>query len=272
VSAARRLARAAAAAAIAAACAGAPGAAALEGYPGSTWGDLYYEIPSPGSSDLVLEGWVRQGVALKRWPIGRAHLVLQSYATLRYKWDSLGLDWNNYLGPGAGLAVDLDLPSFPSMSAGVEYVHQWNTRPDVSLPYAALFVNWFGSWDVRSGRWPGSTWGDLRWEVPNSGPDDLILEGWVRQGWTLHRWRPAPYTFALSPYLRFRYKLDTLGLDWNNYAGPGVGLALDVDGLKGFLPAAGIEYAWEKNLSSPGGVHRIDLVVRWYGWWDLGRR
>jgi hypothetical protein len=266
-----RLARVAAAA-LAAAVAAPGGAAAIEGYPGSTWGDVYWELPSPGESDLVLEGWARQGVAWRRWRASNARLVLQTYGTLRYKWDSRGLEWNNYLGPGAGVALDLAAPRFPIVSVGVEYVHQWSTRSEVSAPYTAPFLDWFHWWDLGEGEWPGTTWGMLRWEIPNAGPDNLTLEGWARQGRVLHRWRRAPLAYVLSPYLRVRYKLDTLGLDWNNYVGPGVGLALDVEGLKGFQPAAGIEYAWEKNLASPGDVHRIDLVVRWYGWWDLGRR
>jgi hypothetical protein len=266
-----RIARAAAGALAAAWVCAAPPAAAIDGFPGSTWGDVSWEIPSPGDDDLILEGWVRQGVAWKRWRAGKAAFVLQTYGTLRYRWDSLGLDWNNYLGPGVGAAVDLSAPGLPIATVGVEYVHQWNTRPDVAAPYTALFTDWFHWWDVRKGEWPGTTWGALRWEIPNDGPDDLTFEGWARQGLVLERWKRQPLTWVLSTYARVRWKVDTLGLDWNNYVGPGVGLALDLDGVKGLQPAAGIEYAWEKNLSSPGGVHRIDLVVRWYGWWNLGR-
>ncbi len=267
-----RLARLAAAA-LAAAWAGAPGSAGgVEGFPGSTWGDLYWEIPSPGASDLVLEGWIRQGVAWTRWPSGKASFVLQTYATLRYKWDSLGEDWNNYLGPGAGVAVDLAAPGFPLVTGGVEYVYQWNTRSDTAAPYTAPFLDWYHWWDIRQGDWPGTTWGSLRWEIPFDGSGNLILQGWVRQGWVLHRWKPEPLAFVFSPYLRVRYKVDTLGLDWNNYLGPGIGLALDLDGVKGLQPAAGIEYAWEKNLRSAGGVHRVDFVLRWYAFWDLAKK
>jgi hypothetical protein len=38
---------------------------ALEGLPGSTWGDLHWEIPDSGDSNVILEGWVRQGIAWK---------------------------------------------------------------------------------------------------------------------------------------------------------------------------------------------------------------
>jgi hypothetical protein len=259
------------AAALAAALLAIAPAAALD-LPGSTWGDVYWELPRPGEDDLVLEGWARQGIAWWRGPAGPLRLQLQTYATVRYKWDSLGLEWNNYLGPGLGAALDLGLPSLGVATVGVEYVHQWSTRSGVSAPYWAPFLDWYGSWDVAEGHWPGASWGDLRWELPESGPDDLVLEGWVRQGRELHRWRRAPYAWVLSAYARVRFKLDSRGLDWNNYAGPGAGLAVDLDGLPGLQPALGLEYAWEKNLASAGATQRIDLVLRWYAWWDLRRR
>ena len=267
-----RLARAAAAALAAALAAGPAAAAALDGYPGSTWGDVYWELPRPGDDDLVLEGWIRQGVAWKRWTPGDWKLVLQTYGTLRYKWDSLGLDWNNYLGPGLGVGLDLSLPVGAVVTVGVEYVHQWNTASGTTTPYWAPFLDWYGWWDVAAGRWPGATWGDLRWELPGGGPDDLILEGWIRQGRELHRWRREPLGFVLSAFLRLRFKLDSRGLDWNNYVGPGVGVAVDLDGLSGLQPSAGVEYSWEKHLATSAEVQRIDLVLRWYAWWDLGRR
>jgi hypothetical protein len=262
--------RPAAAVALALTLASAP-ASAIEGLPGSTWGDLYWDVPSRGDENVVLEGWVRQGVAWRRWSVGRAKLVLQTYGTVRYRWDSLGLDWNHYVAPGVGAAVDLALPRMPALTAGVEWVDQWNTRSGGTTPYAAVFVDWYHAWELSRGDWPGSTWGDIRWQLPSDAREDLVAEGWVRQGVVLQRWRWDPRALVLGPYVRVRWKLDTLGLDWNNYAGPGVGLGLDLDGVKGFQPGVGVEYAWERNLASSGSVHRVELVARWYGWWDLRR-
>ena len=125
---------------------------------------------------------------------------------------------------------------------------------------------------IRESNWPGSTWGDLRWEIPNSGPSDLVLQGWVRQGVVIYRWKPQPLAFLLSTYVLVHYSVDTLGPDYNNYAGPGAGVGLDLDGVKGLQPTFAVEYAWEKNLRSPGGVQRLDFLLRWYAWWDLAKR
>jgi hypothetical protein len=264
---------AAALAAVAAASALAPGAAAgIDGFPGSTWGDLYWELPSEGRQDAVLEGWIRQGVAWHRWAAGSARLVLQTYGTVRYRWDSLGLDWNNHVTPGVGLALDLSLPRMPAVTVGVEAVDRWNTRSGTTTPCAALFANWYHSWGFLGGGWPGATWGDVRWEIPSDAREDLIAEGWLRQGVVLERWRRGDLAVVVSPYALVRWKVDTLGLDWNNRLGPGAGLALDLDGVKGLQPGLAVEYAWERNLVSAGSVHRLDLVARWYGWWDLSRR
>lgn len=261
------------AAALAALCAAAAGgAAALDGLPGSTWGDLSWDLPGEGDRDVILQGWVRQGVAWRRWRAGEAALVLQTYGTVRYRWDRLGLPWNDHVAPGLGAAVDLAAPRMPALTAGVEWVDAWHVRSGSTTPYGALFLDWYHWWDFRRGGWPGSTWGDVRWALPADAREDLVAEGWVRQGLVLARWRREPLGLVLSPYLRLRAKADTLGLDWNNHVAPGAGLGLDLDGVKGLQPGVAVEYAWEKHLASRGAVHRVDLVVRWYGWWDLGRR
>jgi hypothetical protein len=260
-------------AALAAACLAPPtSTSAVVGFPGSSWGNFYQEFSRPGVNEAILQGWIRQGVAWGRWQAGDVRFVLQTYGTFRYWWDGLADSWNNYLAPGAGVAVDFTAPNLPLATAGVEYVYQWSYRSGVSEPYWAPFLNWYHWWDIRENNWPGSTWGDLRWEIPDTGPTDLVLMGWVRQGVVIHRWRPDPLTFLLSPYLLFRYSLDTLGPDYNNYAGPGAGIAVDMDGVRGLQPSWAIEYAWEKNLRSQGGVQRLDLVLRWYTSWDLAKR
>lgn len=268
----RSLARAAAAA-LAVLVASVPGAAVgHEGLPGSTWGQLSWDVPSEGERDAILEGWIRQGIAWRRWSLGDARLVLQTYGTVRYRWDSAGLEWNNDVAPGAGAAVDLALPRMPALTGGVEWLYQWYTRSGATVPYAALFVDWYHAWGLARGDWPGATWGDVRWEFPSDARENLIAEGWVRQGVVLWRWRRDPHALVLGPYVRVRGKADTLRLSWNNYVGPGAGLGLDLDGVKGLQPGVAIEYAWERNLVSSGAVHRLDLILRWYGWWDLARR
>ena len=261
-----------AAVALAAALAAAQPASAADGFPGSTWGELHLDVPRPGRTDLVLEGWTRQGITWTSWRAGTTELLLQPYATFRYKWDSEGLEWNSALGPGVGLSLDLRVPDGPLISAGVELVHQWNYRSGTARPYAAPFLNWYHWWALAGPGWPGSTWGDLRWELPSSGADDLVLQGWIRQGLVVARWPLGGQTLLLGPSLRLRYAADTAGLAWNNSVGLGAGLALDLERERGPTLSWGVEYTWQRNLRPAGDVQLVTLFMRWYGWWDLGGR
>jgi hypothetical protein len=168
-----------------------------------------------------------------------------------------------------GAAIDYYAPRWPIASWGIEYIQQQNYRSGDDNPYTALFMNWFHWWDIQNKGYPGTTWGDLRWEIPNSGTKNLILEGWVRQGITLKRWERGQTNFLLGPYGRIRYKWDSRGLDWNNYVAPGVGIALDMESGKGPLVSWGVEYSWQKNYRSGDDVHLVEVFMRWYAWWDL---
>jgi hypothetical protein len=245
---------------------------ALEGLPGSTWGDFHWELPDDGRDNLILEGWVRQGMAWKKWQKNTASLLLTTYITARYKWDSRGYDWNNYLGPGIGTALELYNPEGPLLSWGVEHIYQMNYRSGGEDPYTALYMNWYDWWGFTSKEYPGSTWGDLRWEIPNSGSDNLILEGWVKQGKELSRWKKGGNDFILNPFVKVRFKWDSESLDWNNYIAPGAGISVDMESEKGPLISYGTEYVWEKRFRSGDDVHRIDFFVRWYAWWDLAKK
>jgi hypothetical protein len=242
---------------------------AIEGYPGSAWGDLHWEDSDSGNSNAILEGWVRQGISWKKWQKEKASFQLTTYITTRYKWDSEGFDWNNYIKPGAGVAVEMYNPSGPLVSWGAEHLYEINYRSGDNEGKTELYMNWYHWWDIHKKGYPGSTWGDLRWEIPNSGDDNVILDGWIRQGVTVKNWAQGNNTFLLDPYVKIHYKGDSEGLDWNNYIRPGVGIALDMENAKGPLMSWGIEYSWEKNLQTGDDAHRVEVYMRWYAWWDL---
>ena len=242
---------------------------AIEGLPGSSWGELYGESTSNGYANAILNGWIRQGVAWKKWQKGSATLQLNTYITARYKWDSEGFDWNNYLGPGAGVALEMYRQNGPVASWGVEHIYQINYRSADNAPYTASFKDWSHWWDISNRQYPGQTWGAIRWEIPNSGDSNVTFEGWFRQGVVWKQWTYNNSSCLLDPYVKVRFKVDSEGLDWNNYIAPGIGIAIDRENPKGPSLSWGIEYSWEKNLSSGSDAHKVELYMRWYAWWDL---
>jgi hypothetical protein len=111
----------------------------------------------------------------------------------------------------------------------------------------------------------GSTWGDMREEIPRTGNDNLILQGWIKQGVDWARWGNT----TLNTYATLRYKVDTQKLDWNNSVGPGFGISLDAYTAGGLSAQVGIEYIWDRFFQSERNEQKVAFYVGWYGWWDL---
>ncbi|UCF05153.1 MAG: hypothetical protein JSV33_14740 [bacterium] len=112
----------------------------------------------------------------------------------------------------------------------------------------------------------GSTWGELRWDLPREGEDNLIFNGWFKQGID---WMRSGNT-TLNTYAVLRYKWDIEEYDWNNAIAPGVGISLDTYSPGGVIATLGFEYQWEKLLYGPDTMyHKAVIYVNWVGWWDL---
>jgi hypothetical protein len=120
----------------------------------------------------------------------------------------------------------------------------------------------------------GSTWGELRGELPDDVENNMLLRGWVKQGVDWAKWGNV----TLNTYATLRYQLDTEGYDWNNLVGPGLGIALEAYSSKGVTASFGVEYMWDRYIgvdeASPFDVNAQKLVIyaNWYGWWDLMRK
>lgn len=119
---------------------------AIEGYPGSTWGELRKELPMhDGQENLILDGWVEQGIDWQRW----GNIRLNTYATVRYKLDSEGLDWNNSIGPGLGIALNHITPKGNQIRFGVEYINDRFFKSKRTDEKTIIFLKWFQYWDLK---------------------------------------------------------------------------------------------------------------------------
>lgn len=124
---------------------------AIEGFPGSTWGELRQDLPNDegpdGPRDLYLQGYVEQGVDWTRW----GNLRFNTYGILRYKWDSEALDYNNSLGPGLGIGLLHVTPNGNYVKLGVEHIWEIfyrgaNARNEEKT---LLYLRWFQWWDLK---------------------------------------------------------------------------------------------------------------------------
>jgi hypothetical protein len=113
----------------------------------------------------------------------------------------------------------------------------------------------------------GSTWGDLRQEIPKNGDSNLLLQGWFKQGVDWAKWGNT----TLNTYATLRYRVDTENLDWNNSVGPGFGVSLEAYSSKGLVASWGIEYLWDRFFQADRTEQKLVFYMGWYGWWDLKR-
>jgi hypothetical protein len=121
------------------------GAHAIEGFRGQTWGEARQELPRDGDSNLVLQGWLRQGIDWAKW----GNLTINTYATLRYQADTEKLDYNNSIGPGLGISLEAYTPKGAVAAVGVEYIWDRFFEADQTNEKVAIYVNWYGWWDLK---------------------------------------------------------------------------------------------------------------------------
>jgi hypothetical protein len=120
-------------------------ARAIEGLRGQTWGEMRQEIPKDGDSNLLLQGWVRQGVDWAKWD----GLTLNTYATLRYHADSRKLDFNNSIGPGLGISLEAYSPKGAVGALGVEYIWDRFFEAEYTDQKVVIYMNWYAWWDLK---------------------------------------------------------------------------------------------------------------------------
>lgn len=121
-------------------------AMAIEGYPGHTWGELGWEIPRKGvGHNLTLQGWVEQGIHWVTW----GDVKLNTYASLRYKWDEEKFDWNNKISPGVGVALEVFHFKQLHIRTGVEYLMDKYYKSGIEEQKIFIFSTWYGWWDLK---------------------------------------------------------------------------------------------------------------------------
>ena len=91
-----------------------------------------------------MQGWIRQGVDWFRW----GDTTLNTYVTLRYKWDTERFDWNNTLGPGIGAAFEVYNAKGIVAQWGVEYIWEQYYIDDRTEQKLLLYMGWYAWWDL----------------------------------------------------------------------------------------------------------------------------
>jgi hypothetical protein len=109
------------------------------GFSGASWGELRHE-GGEGEVNTLLYGWIDQGVDWME--IGK--FKLNTYGILRYSFDTEGLNWNNSLAPGVGIAVRRG-----ALKIGAEAFQEHSTQSNRTENKAVLYMNWWVGWDLK---------------------------------------------------------------------------------------------------------------------------
>ena len=114
----------------------------------------------------------------------------------------------------------------------------------------------------------GSTWGDLREELPKDGDSNLLLQGWIKQGVDWAKWGNV----TLNTYATLRYQADTEGATTGTTrSAPASGSRSRRTRRRGSPRSVGVEYIWDRYFEADRSDKKVVIYLGWYGWWDLKR-
>ncbi len=119
---------------------------AIEGFPGKTWGEIQRDFPldSRTINNSILQGWIEQGIYWCSWN----DIKLDTYGNLRYNWDEKGLDWDNTVGPGVGIALERFFPKGAFVRGAIEYDYDRLWKSGTTNQKAIIYISWYGWWDL----------------------------------------------------------------------------------------------------------------------------
>lgn len=244
-----------------------PAAFSLEGFPGSSWGELSHDVDSYVGSGVM--GYVNQGID---WVTLPGNVTLNTYVELRYRSRSRNNDFYDAWGPKVGLEFRRS-----GLALGVDYY--WERFPKADPPddrsdKVQYYLHWYYDWDLkphvgrlasmRAAAFTGSTWGELSHDN-----DALVGNGamfYVNQGVD---WVKFGRDITFNTYVELRYRSRSENNDGYDSYGPKLGLELRKSGF-----ALGANYYWERfpKLPAPDDKdNKVQLYLRWYLDWNLRR-
>lgn len=238
--------------------AGIPAAEAfeIEGYPGSTWGQLSYDNDEISGSGVM--GFVNQGVQWTTLPGG---VALVTYAEYRHRSRNKNQEYYDAGGPAVGLEFRKSV-----FTAGVDYY--WETLPvlgeksERAQVYGSVFVDWnlaklLGVTAVPG--LPGSMWGQASYDNDDISGSGVM--GFINQGVQL---ATLPGGAPLVAYAEYRHRSRNKNPQYYDAGGPAMGAEVWIAFLR-----AGVDYYWETLPALGEKSERAQLYVSWYLDWNL---
>jgi hypothetical protein len=241
-------------------------ALAIEGLPGSTWGNITDSFhgngPALGQGGMA---WINQGIDWITLPGG---ITFDTYAEYRYRHRAHHKEYYDSWGPALGfefkksflrLGMDYSWQKYPFWPGGVQ---RSNSRE--------YYLSGFYQWDANKLSelntskvvgFPGSIWFNLTNDA--SGLTGSGAQGWINQGID---WTTLPGGIVFNTFAEYRFRERTKQFQYFDAQGPAVGLE-----FKKSVFTLGMDYYWESDpeLQGPRDFGYYELFLTWYIDWDL---
>jgi len=239
-------------------------AAAIQAFPGDTWGRVSHELDENTGTGLSF--FVNQGIDWATLPGG---ITLNTFAEYRYSRRTK--DKTYFDAEGEAIGIDLRRAPF---RFGVERFWERQTAQNSSSGITRAYLTWYHDWYKYLRRrlaeddagWfnpnglSGSTWGRVRHEV-DSGEEATTVSFFVNQGID---WITLPGDITFNTYVEPRFSYRSRDADFYNTLGPAIGMELQRPPFR-----LGTDYFREYFTERKVWENTWRLYLTWYYNWDL---
>jgi hypothetical protein len=244
-------------------------ASAIEGLPGSTWGNatdsFHGYAPSTGWSEMT---WINQGIDWFTLPGG---ITVNTYGEYRYRHRIQNKQYYDAQGPALGLefkwtyfrlGTDYYWEKLPSWPGGVE---RSNNREYYLTGYYAWDLNKATGLNTsKIGGFPGGVWFNATYDA--KGLTGSGFMGWINQGID---WATLPGGIVFNTFAEYRFRERTKQFEYYDAQGPAAGIT-----FRKSVFTLGLDYYWETDpeLHGDRNYGYYELFLTWYIDWDLKHR
>jgi len=229
----------------------------IQGYPGSTWGNISHDLDRLVGTGAM--GYVNQGID---WVTLPGEITFNTFAEFRYRFRNENEEFYNAYSE----AVGLEFKRSP-FRLGMDYV--WERFPEAGegSDKVQYYLAWYYDWDLKRALqsalklrgFPGSTWGTVSHDV-----DTLVGTGTmgnVNQGID---WITLPGEIIINTFAEYRWRFRNRNDDFYDATSKAVGMDLRRSPLH-----LGVAYVWERFPNIGERSSKFQYYLTWYYDWDL---
>jgi len=241
----------------------APAAAAIEGYPGDTWGRVSHELDE--STGTGISFFVNQGIDWVELP---GDIVVNTFVEYRYSKRTKDRTYFDAQGEAAG--IDFKRSPF---HGGVERFREDQEGLGTTSYVTRAYLSWYTDWykymrkrlDEGQSGWfnpvslSGSTWGRVRHELDRT--EYTTVQFNINQGVD---WFTLPGDINFNTYFEPRFSYRSRDADYYNSLGPSIGMELQRSPFK-----LGTDFYREYFTERHVWESTWRLYFNWYYNWDL---